>query len=317
MRFLSSAFLDQQFIFLYIRDTKLHIMAFIDYYQTLGISKSATAADIKKAYRKLARKYHPDLNPNDTEAHKKFQQINEANEVLTNGDSRKKYDNYGQNWQQADQYASANRGRQAQQSQGYTYNDYGGGDADGDFSDFFQSMFGGRRSQAAYKGQDLRGEIQLNLREIVEDQKKTITLNGKNIRITVPAGVVNGQVIKLSGYGNPGANNGPSGDLYITFVVPEDSEFLRVEENLYKQVDIDLITAVLGGDLTVKTLDGEVRLKVAAGTQNNTKVKLKGKGLPKYKKDSTGALFITYVVKIPTNLTDQQKTLFQQLADLN
>ncbi len=317
MRILSKARLDKQLIFLYIRVAKQYIMAFIDYYQTLGISKSATAADIKKAYRKLARKYHPDLNPNDTEAHKKFQQINEANEVLTNEESRKKYDNYGENWQQADQYASANRGRQAQQSQGYTYNDYGGGDGDGDFSDFFQSMFGGRRSQAAYKGQDLRGEIQLNLREIVEDQKKTSTLNGKNIRITVPAGVVNGQVIKLNGYGNPGANNGPSGDLYITFVIPEDSEFRRVEENLYKQIDIDLFTAVLGGDITVKTLDGEVRLKVTAGTQNNTKVKLKGKGLPRYKKDGTGDLFITYVVKIPTNLTEQQKTLFQQLADLN
>lgn len=292
-------------------------MAFIDYYQTLGISKSASAADIKKAYRKLARKYHPDLNPNDAEAHKKFQQINEANEVLTNEESRKKYDAYGENWQHADQYENANRGRQSQQSQGgYSYSDFGGGGGNEDFSDFFQSMFGGRRSQASFKGQDLRGELQLNLREITQPQKRTLTINGKNIRITVPAGVVDGQVIKLAGYGNPGANNGPNGDLYITFVIPEDSEFQRVEENLYKLVDIDLFTAILGGDLTIKTLDGEVRLKVGEGTQNGTKVKLKGKGLPVYKKSSYGDLFITYNVKIPTNLSEKQKELFRQISEL-
>lgn len=292
-------------------------MAFIDYYQTLGISKSASAADIKKAYRKLARKYHPDLNPNDAEAHKKFQQINEANEVLTNEESRKKYDAYGENWQHADQYENSNRGRQSQQSQGgYSYSDFGGGGGNEDFSDFFQSMFGGRRSQASFKGQDLRGELQLNLREITQPQKRTLTINGKNIRITVPAGVVDGQVIKLAGYGNPGANNGPNGDLYITFVIPEDSEFQRVEENLYKLVDIDLFTAILGGDLTIKTLDGEVRLKVGEGTQNGTKVKLKGKGLPVYKKSSYGDLFITYNVKIPTNLSEKQKELFRQISEL-
>lgn len=292
-------------------------MAFIDYYQTLGISKSASAADIKKAYRKLARKYHPDLNPNDAEAHKKFQQINEANEVLTNEESRKKYDAYGENWQHADQYENANRGRQSQQSQGgYSYSDFGGGGGNEDFSDFFQSMFGGRQSQASFKGQDLRGELQLNLREITQPQKRTLTINGKNIRITVPAGVVDGQVIKLAGYGNPGANNGPNGDLYITFVIPEDSEFQRVEENLYKLVDIDLFTAILGGDLTIKTLDGEVRLKVGEGTQNGTKVKLKGKGLPVYKKSSYGDLFITYNVKIPTNLSEKQKELFRQISEL-
>ncbi len=297
-------------------------MAFIDYYQTLGINKSATVADIKKAYRKLARKYHPDLNPNDTEAHKKFQQINEANEVLSHEENRKKYDTYGENWQHADQYQNTGRGSQGQRQQqgGYNYGDFGGGGGGGgeDFSDFFQSMFGGggRRSQASYKGQDLRGEIQLNLREITESQKRTLTINGKNIRITVPAGVTNGQVIKLSGHGNPGANNGPNGDLYITFVIPDDAEFQRVEANLYKVVDVDLYTAILGGEITVNTLDGAVKLKVAPGTQNGTKVKLKGKGLPLYKKSTHGDLFITYNVAIPTNLSDEQKELFRKISEL-
>ncbi len=292
-------------------------MAFIDYYQTLGINKSASAADIKKAYRKLARKYHPDLNPNDESAHKKFQQINEANEVLTNEENRKKYDAYGENWQQADQYENARRSGQGQRQEqgGYNYSDFGG-EAGGDFSDFFQSMFGGRRAQQSFKGQDLRGEIKLNLREITESQKRTLTINGKNIRITVPAGVLDGQVIKLSGHGNPGANNGPNGDLYITFVIPEDNEFQRVEANLYKTVEVDLFTAVLGGYLTVNTLDGAVKLKVAAGTQSGTKVKLKGKGLPVYKKSGHGDLFITYNVSIPTNLTDKQKELFKEISEL-
>ena len=293
-------------------------MAFIDYYQILGISKSATAADIKKAYRKLARKYHPDLNPNDSEAHKKFQQINEANEVLSNEENRKKYDTYGENWQHAEQYEGAGRASQGQRQQqgGYNYSDFSGGGGGEDFSDFFQSMFGGRRAQASYKGQDLRGEIHLNLREITESQKRTLTINGKNIRITVPAGVANGQVIKLSGHGNPGANNGPNGDLYITFIIPEDSEFQRVEANLYKSVDVDLYTAILGGDITVDTLDGAVKLKVAPGTQNGTKVKLKGKGLPVYKKSAHGDLVITYNVLIPKNLTDEQKDLFRKISEL-
>lgn len=287
-------------------------MAFIDYYQILGLSKSASSADIKKAYRKLARKYHPDLNPNNDEAHKKFQQINEANEVLSNDESRKKYDTYGENWQHADQYQNTNSGRQSQQ--GYAYQEY---DSDqGDFSDFFKSMFGNQGRQQRFQGDDLRGELQLHLREILAPQQRTISLNGKNIRITVPAGVTDGQVIKLSGYGNPGPNNGVNGDLYITFRIPEDAEFKRVEANLYKNVVVDLYTAVLGGQITVATLDGEVRLKVAAGTQNGTKVKLKGKGLPIYKQSGFGDLYITYTIEIPTNLNEQQKSLFDQLSQI-
>lgn len=290
-------------------------MAFIDYYQTLGLTKTASPDDIKKAYRKLARKYHPDLNPKDTEAHKKFQQINEANEVLSNPENRKKYDEYGENWQHAEQFEQQRQQQQQYrnpgQSQGYTYSE------DSDFSDFFGSMFGGgqrRQRQTQYKGADYTSELRLPLREATKTHQHTLSVNGKNIRITVPAGIANGQVIKLKGHGAPGSNGGPNGDLYITFVILEDAEFKRLNDDLYKTVAVDLYTAVLGGEETVATLDGKVKLKIAAGTQNGTKVRLKKKGMPVYKKDNDfGDLIITYEIKIPTNLSDKQKELFRQI----
>ncbi|NEU07328.1 J domain-containing protein [Flavihumibacter sp. R14] len=297
-------------------------MAFIDYYKALGINKNATEKEIKTAYRKQARKYHPDVNPNDKEAHKKFQEVNEANEVLSDPDKRKKYDQYGTDWKHADQFE-----QQAAQQQynGRNYDSgraYSGGFTEDDFSDFFNSMFGGQgggfggsRGQARYKGQDFNAELNLNLRDVYHSHKQTLTVNGKNIRITIPAGIENGQTIKIKGHGGAGVNNGPTGDLYITFNIANDPEFKRVGNDLYKTAHIDLYTAVLGGEITVGTMDGRVKLKVPAGTQNGSKVKLKGKGFPKYKKeDEFGDLFITYDVKIPTNLTDEQKRLFTELA---
>jgi curved DNA-binding protein len=296
-------------------------MAFIDYYKILGVDKKASDADIKKAYRKLARKYHPDINPNDKEASSKFQQVNEANEVLSDPEKRKKYDEYGENWKHADQYEQA---RQQQQS----YGGYSGGgrqqDFSGDFggehfSDFFESLFGnsgggGGRSRK-YRGQDYNAELHLSLREAYTTHQQTLTVTGKQIRITIPAGVANGQVIKLKGHGAPGANGGPNGDLYITFVIGEDATFKRLDNDLYTTVEIDLYTAVLGGDVMIDTLDAKVKLKVKPGTQNNTKVRLKGKGFPVYKKDGEfGDLIITYNVKIPTDLTEKQIELFRELA---
>ena len=300
-------------------------MAFIDYYKVLGIDRKATEKEIKAAYRKLARKYHPDVNPNDQEAHKRFQELNEANEVLSDAEKRKKYDQYGKDWKHAEQFE-----QQASQQQraGGTY---GGGQAhsgnfsEDDFSDFFNSMFGGQtggfggggRSQAKFKGQDFNAELRLNLRDVYESHKQTLTVNGKNIRITIPAGIENGQTIKIKGHGGPGVNNGPNGDLFITFNIPNDPEFKRVGHDLFKTVDLDLYTAVLGGELTVDTMSGKVKLKVAPETQNGTRVKLKGKGFPRYKKESEfGDLYITYNVRIPTNLTEEQKNLFKQLSEL-
>jgi curved DNA-binding protein len=305
-------------------------MAFIDYYSILGVSKAAGADDIKKSYRKLARKYHPDINPNDEEAKKKFQQINEANEVLSDPEKRKKYDEYGENWKHAEEYEKARQ----QQSQNGGFADYGsfggfgggsysfGGDDEGGFSDFFESLFGGRKSSSGssrqgrgYRGQDYTSELHLGLRDASETHKRTLTLDGKNLRITIPAGVSDGQVIKLAGQGAAGKNGGPNGDLYITFVIEEDPKFKRVGNDLYTNANLNLYTAVLGGEETVDTFTGKVKLKVAAGSQNGTKVRLKGKGFPVYKKDGQfGDLIITYSIEIPANLNHEQKELFEKLA---
>ncbi|WP_289063998.1 DnaJ C-terminal domain-containing protein [uncultured Zobellia sp.] len=301
-------------------------MEYIDYYKVLGVSKNATENDIKKAYRKMARKYHPDVNPNDVEAEKKFKEINEANEVLGNAENRKKYDQYGKDWMHAEAFEKAKAQQQSsRRSGGQSYEqDFGGGD----FSDFFESMFGGggfsqggytsnRGQQVRYRGQDLNAELRLQLRDVYTTQKQTLTVNGKNIRITIPAGIENGQTIKISGHGGPGRNGGPKGDLYLTFVIDNNTAFKRDGNDLYKKVDLDLYTAILGGEITVDTFDGKAKLKVKPETQSNIKVKLKGKGFPVYKKEGQfGDLFITYNVKIPTNLSDQEKALFKQLASL-
>ena len=278
-------------------------MAYIDYYKILGVDKSASQDDIKKAFRKLARKYHPDLNPNDPSAKDKFQEINEANEVLSDPEKRKKYDEYGEHWKHADEFEAQKRARQQAGAGGFS--GFGGGDENGywyssdgqgfsgsggeGFSDFFESMFGGRarggRSSAGFRGQDFNAELHLSLRDAAETHKQVLTVNGKNVRITIPAGVANGQVIKLKGYGGEGINGGPAGDLYITFVIP---------------------------------LNGKVKLKVKPETQNGTKVRLKGKGFPVYKKEGQfGDLIVTYNVKTPTNLTDRQKELFRELQSMN
>ncbi|GAB2976162.1 J domain-containing protein [Mucilaginibacter puniceus] len=295
-------------------------MAFIDYYKTLGVDKNATDKDIKNAYRKMARKYHPDLNPDDAEAHKKFQQLNEANEVLSDPEKRKKYDKYGENWQHGEAYEQQARQQQSRQQYNYGgqsggFEDYGGS---GDFSDFFQSMFGGQGGsgrQSRYRGQDYNAQLQLNLTDTLETHKQTLTVNGKNIRITIPAGIENGQTIKIAGHGGPGVNGGPSGDLFIKFSVTDDPRFKRQGSDLYKTIKLDLYTAILGGEITAETLTGKVKVKVKPETQNGTKVKLKGKGLPVYKKaDQFGDLYLTYDMQIPANLTDKQKKLFEEIA---
>ena len=297
-------------------------MKFIDYYKILGIDKSASTAEVKKAYRKLARKYHPDLNPNNKEAEQKFTQINEAHEVLSDPEKRKKYDKYGKDWQHAEEFERAQQQQQQRQSQAYQGQGYQSqGFNEGDFSDFFESMFGGagrsQHRQTKFRGQDLNAELQLKLSDVYKTQKHTITVNGKNIRLTFPAGIENGQVIKIAGYGAPGVNGGPKGDLFITFNIINDTKFKRDGSNLYLDVDIDLYTALLGGEFVVDTFDSKVKLKVAPETQNGTKVKLKGKGFPVYKRENTfGDLYITYHVKLPKNLTPKEIELLTQLKKL-
>ncbi|MBN8860508.1 MAG: J domain-containing protein [Sphingobacteriales bacterium] len=300
-------------------------MEFIDYYKVLGLDKSASQEDIKKAYRKLARKHHPDLNPDDKEAHKRFQQINEANEVLSDPEKRKKYDQYGENWQHAEQFENAKRSQRTNAGNAYDFGGegygYSGDFSSGDFSDFFNTMFGGGgssgagRRSAKFRGQDYNASLTINLREAYTTHQHTFTVNDKNVRITIPAGIADGQTIKLKGYGSPGINGGPAGDLYITFQITEDPVFKRLGDDLYATIDLDLYTAMLGGEKVVDTMDGKVKLKLKPETQNDTKTRLKGKGFPVYKKDgSFGDLIITWNIKLPTNLTEKQKELFRELS---
>ncbi len=296
-------------------------MEFIDYYKVLDLDKNASQADIKKAYRKLARKYHPDVNPDDREAQRKFQQINEANEVLSDPEKRKKYDKYGKDWQHGEAYEQARQQYQGQQqSRGAGGFDAAGGFSEGDFSDFFSSMFGGgagSRGRAGFRGQDLNAELQLSLKDAYTTHKQTLNVNGKNIRITIPAGIENGQTIKIAGHGGQGMSGGPNGDLYITFNIMNNTSFKREGDNLYSTVNLGLYDAILGGEIMVDTFDSKVKLKVKPETQNGTKVKLKGKGFPVYKQEGKfGDLIITYNVQVPTNLSQREKELFSELAKI-
>jgi curved DNA-binding protein len=288
-------------------------MEYIDYYKVLGLDKKASEEDVKKAYRKLARKLHPDLNPNDKEAHKKFQQINEANEVLSDPEKRKKYDQYGKDWQHAEHFEQQQQHQQRpRRSQADSY----GFSEEHDFSSFFESMFGNPR-QATFRGQDYNAELQLSLLDAMTTHQQTLSVNGKNIRITIPAGIENEQVIRLKGYGASGVNGGPAGDLYITFKILPHPKFRRSGSDLFTNATIDLYTAVLGGETMIETLDGKVKMKVSAGTQPGAKVRLKGKGFPVYKQEGEhGDLYVTYDVTLPTNLTEKQRELFTQLSSL-
>lgn len=293
-------------------------MAFIDYYKILGISKDATQEDIKKAYRKLARKYHPDLNKDNPNAQEKFQEINEANEVLSNPEKRKRYDEYGENWKYAEELEKQKK-RQTKEQSGtregtFWYSD----DNTSGFSDFFEELFGNRyrNYNRAMRGKDYESELHLTLRQAAEEQKQILNLNGKNIRITIPAGVADGQVIKLRGYGEPGKGDAPDGDLYITFRIKEDPTFKRIGNDLYTTTTIDLYTAVLGGEIILDTLNGKVKVKIKAGTQNNSKIRLKEKGFPIYKRSGEyGDLIYTIQISIPTLLTERQKELFKQIKN--
>lgn len=291
----------------------------MDYYQILGIDKSASAEDIKKAYRKMARKFHPDLNPNDKVAETKFKEINEANEVLSNPESRKKYDSYGENWKNAEAYEQAKK--QTSSSSGASSSNYN--------SDFFSQFFDGsnsdfdfnsyRRGSAnqKFKGQDIHANLNLNLTDILEEHKQIFEVNGKKIRITIPKGAYNGLQIKLSGYGGEGYNGGPNGDLYITFEIQNNTNFQIHENDLKTEDTLDLYTAILGGEKIVKTLYGDIKLTIKPLTQNGATLRIKDKGLPLYKQDGKyGNLLVTLKVKLPENLNEEQKKLFEQLKNM-
>ena len=313
-------------------------MAFIDYYKVLGLDRNATQADIRKAYRKLAKQYHPDVNKNDPQAQERFQEINEANEVLGDPEKRKKYDEYGEHWAHAEEYEAQRRQYEQQygQAQQGAYGNFGGfggfdfggfGDFTrsegntGGFSDFFEHLFGGARRRQAHqptRGQDYEAELHLTLRDAATTHKQILNVGDKSIRVTIPAGVADGQRLKLRGHGGEAPQGGTRGDLYITFRIAPDPTFVRQGDDLYTDLPLPLTTAVLGGEVTLTTLLAEtLRLKVNAGTQPSGKLRLKGKGFPRYKKEGErGDLIVTFNVSIPTTLTTEQRELFLRLQQL-
>ena len=299
-------------------------MKFIDYYKVLGINRDATQEEIKKAYRKLARKYHPDVNPNNKDAKVKFQEINEAYEVLSDPEKRKKYDKYGENWKNADAYEKAGF---YQGNAGFKTEDFNGFEGfsysyeNQDFSDFFEFLFGKSDTQRfkniKFKGEDFHAQLELTLTDIYKTKKHVIDVNGKKIRITIPAGVEDGQTIKIKGYGGKGINGGPNGDLYITFRIINNTPFKRKGSDLYLNYDLDLYTAILGGEIVLNTIDGKIKLKIKPETQNGSTVRIKGKGMPVYKQEGKyGNLYITFNIKIPENLSEEEKELFKKLAKI-
>ncbi|GIV38965.1 MAG: molecular chaperone DnaJ [Thermonema sp.] len=298
-------------------------MEFIDYYKVLGVDKNASADEIKKAYRKLARKYHPDVNPDNPEAEAKFKQINEAYEVLSDPEKRKKYDQFGAQWKHADQFNQQYGG----QGGYYTYTNFGDSDFGeySDFSDFFKTIFGDmftggggrRRTRMSMKGEDVQATVSLPLSETLSTHKRVIEFNGKKLRITVPAGIKDGQTIRIKGQGGAGVNGGPNGDLYITFHIIPDPRFRIEGEDLHMTHEVDLYTLILGGETEIDTLYGRVRAKIKPETQNNTKIRLKGKGLPKYKQEEQkGDLYVTLQARLPQGLSEEEKELFRRLAEL-
>lgn len=292
-------------------------MAFIDYYKVLGVDRNATQDEIRKAFRKLVKRYHTDKNDTDPDAKQRFQEINEANQVLSDPVKRKKYDEYGEHWRHADEFEAQRR--QYGGNGGFDFGGFGGfGDFTnsngGDYSDFFENLFGGgyggRRSM---RGHDLQTEISLTLREAAETHRRVLNVNGNSVGLTIPAGIADGQKIRVKGQGGAAMQGGTRGDLYITFHIEQDALFRRDGDNLHVDVNVDIYTMLLGGDLIVPTLGGSVRMQIKPGMQPDGVLRLRGKGFPKYKKNNEyGDLLVSLKLQLPL-LNDEQKELLKEI----
>lgn len=299
-------------------------MEFKDYYKVLGVEKNASPEDIKKAYRKLAVKYHPDKNSGDKAAENKFKEINEANDVLSDPEKRKKYDELGENWQHYQPGGGQSDFNQRQWQNGGTGQGYDNF-SETDFSDFFNNIFGGMhgggashgRRAASFKGQDYQGDIQLTLEEAYHGASRILELNGQKLRIQTKPGVKDGQILKVKGKGAPGYNGSPPGDLYLEIKLIPHSLYRREGDNLEQPLKIDLFTAVLGGKVKARTFTGDVLITIPPGTQNASSYRLKGKGMPVYEKPNQfGDMIITTEIVIPTRLSDEQKKLFRKIQEM-
>lgn len=300
-----------------------------DYYKTLGVKKDASEKEIKSAYRKMAKKFHPDTNPNDPSAEARFKEVNEAYEVLSDGEKRQMYDRFG----------TVNPGAGfpgAGQPGGQYYSNVDMGD--GSFTDIFESIFGGigrgsgsrprtttQESSGGFSGfggfgtapgQDIEQAVTITLREAYSGATRLITKGDRKIKVTIPAGADTGTKVRLSGEGTQGVGGGQNGNLYLVVEVEPDSQYQRTGNDLQTEVKVDLFTAMLGGEVEVQTLDRPVNLRVPAGTQSGRKLRMTGKGMPiMRKKDEFGDMYARILITVPTHLTDEQKALVEQLRD--
>lgn len=296
-------------------------MDFKDYYKILGVQKNAGADEIKKAYRKLAVKYHPDKNQNNKTAEDKFKEINEANEVLSDPEKRKKYDELGENWNSYQQHAGQGSTQDFDWSK-WTGNTQGNGGhfEETDFSDFFENIFGGQfsgSSKRAYKGQDYQVNAELSLEEAYAGTTRMLDLGDQKLRFKLKPGVEDGQVLKLKGKGAKGINGGAPGDIYLTVHVMPHPHYTRKGNDLYCDIQVDVYTAILGGQALVRTLSGALKINVGKGTANGKVLRLKGMGMPKYGAvNEFGDLYAKVNVQLPETLSEREIELFKELANL-
>lgn len=315
-------------------------MEYKDYYKVLGVAKNASADDIKKAFRKLARKYHPDVNPGDKRSEEKFKEINEAYEVLSDTDKRRKYDMLGPNWQDQFGFASG-AGRRSSNFRSSPLN-Y---DSNSGFSDFFEALFGRSTTPTRRTGEDIEQPVEVTLHEAYAGGMRTFNIQStetcpvcrgtrvvagkscancsglgmlarnKRIQVKIPAGVDNGSKIRVAGEGQPGSGGGPRGDLYLVISVKPDQLYERKGDDLYVDIDVELVAAILGGEVPVPTPDGrKLVLTIPPETQNGRLFRLANKGMPRLRNEGNGNLFARVKVVLPLGLSENERGLFEQLA---
>jgi len=303
-------------------------MEYKDYYKVLGVSRSASQDEIKKAFRKLAVKYHPDKNQGDKAAEEKFKEISEAYEVLGNADSRKKYDELGANWKQ---YENAGFGGQGGFN-GFDYQNI----RNSDFSEFFNMFFNNRggfdfgdiggfrdfgrnkRSRSrSMKGSDLTANVEMTLKEAFNGSQRIFNVGNQTIKISIKPGVTDGQVLRVKGKGNPGMNGGENGDLLLKIIIANDTEYQRDGDDLSKNVNVNFYTAILGGKVEVETMKGTVNVPIKPQTQNNSVLRLKGLGMPRFGKSDAGALLLKIQLVLPNNISQKEIELIKEASLLN
>jgi curved DNA-binding protein len=314
-------------------------MDYKDYYKILGVGKDASEKEIKRAFRRLARQHHPDVNPGDPRAEERFKEINEAHEVLSDPEKRKKYDQLGADWQRWQQrggrpgdfdwgqWTTGRPGERVHVRYG-TPEDledlFGGGSP---FSDFFSQIFGGmgggpgaggfQYEMRPQRGRDYEQPVEVTLEEAFHGTARILQMDGQRLEVRIPAGAKTGTRVRMSGQGASGVAGGPAGDLYLRVTVLPDPRFERKGDDLHTTVTTDLYTLVLGGEIRVPTMTGEVVLTVPSGTQNGRTFRLRGKGMPHLRRpDQHGDLYARVEVRLPTDITSEQRKLFEQLRGM-